>query len=115
MTDAEARAILERERWPDGVVCPHCSSTRAGKVRSSASRPGVWNCHGCRKQFTVTVKTIMQRSHLPPWKWIRLFELRDSPLSGLSILRELNMGSYKTSWRTLKLIKTVKTLTQTIS
>src|SRR6266851_1174352 len=72
-----ARAFLEAQRWPDSKAgCPHCGlvgeSTKlppiAGKPKKSGEityRKGVWKCRSCRKQFTVTVGTIFEDSHIP--------------------------------------------------
>ena len=54
----EAREFLEKKRWPNGPVCPHCSSTEAYKLTpkegsTSPVRKGVHKCAKCREQFTV--------------------------------------------------------------
>lgn len=65
--EASAREWLEGVLWPDGPVCPHCNATGpavrrlAGKVH----RAGLFQCYGCRKQFTVTVGTILGWTKLP--------------------------------------------------
>lgn len=43
--EVEARNYLERVRWPDGVVCPHCGSLEgAYKVESRKTRSGLYKC-----------------------------------------------------------------------
>lgn len=34
------------------------------------ARPGAWKCNQCRQQFTVTVGTILENSHIPLNKWL---------------------------------------------
>src|SRR3546814_9614670 len=69
--EAAARKYLERMRWPDGPVCPHCGSIdRAHKLKGKGARPGLWFCSECRKQFTVTVGTLYERSKIPLHKWL---------------------------------------------
>ena len=72
--DKAAREYLERTIWPDGTVCPHC-----GVVAHSypSKRPGVYRCAeaACRKDFTVTMKTVMERSHIALHKWVLAFAL----------------------------------------
>lgn len=56
-------------RWPDGMkCCPKCGSTAVGEIRSR----GKWQCRekGCRKQFSLTVGTIMEASHLRLDQWL---------------------------------------------
>jgi transposase-like protein len=74
--DADAgREYIESVRWADGVTCPHCSVKEAYKLTAtegakSPIRKGVYKCKACRKQFTVTVGTIFEGSHIPLNKWI---------------------------------------------
>ena len=57
---------LERLRWPNGPVCPHCGETeRKPYLLKSRTRRKLWKCAACRKQFTVTVGTIFEDSHIP--------------------------------------------------
>jgi transposase-like protein len=64
--DAEkAREWLEGLLWPDGPVCPHCELVGCAYVLAGkAHRPGLYKCKGCDKQFTVTVGTLFERSHI---------------------------------------------------
>jgi transposase-like protein len=68
-TPHQASEFLELIRWgKDGAVCPHYSCTTAYKItpaKGSNTRKGVYKCKACRKQFTVTVGTIMKGSHIP--------------------------------------------------
>jgi transposase-like protein len=98
-----ARAHLESIRWPNGPVCPHCESTDAYKINSkpgSKTRPGVHKCRSCRKQFTVTVGTIFESSHIPLSKWLMAVHLMCASKKGMSahqIHRMLGV-TYKTAW-----------------
>lgn len=39
--EEKARAYLETQRWPDGVVCPFCQSKEAvSELHSAAHGPG---------------------------------------------------------------------------
>jgi transposase-like protein len=104
--DAEtARVYLEKMRWPDGVVCPHCSESGAYTLTAKATsakpgRKGLYKCKACRKQFTVTVGTIFEDSHISLDKWLIAIYLMCSSKKGMSahqIHRMLNM-SYKAAW-----------------
>ena len=101
MSDEEAREYLENVRWPDGVCCVHCGDYAVTKLEGKATRPGVYKCKGCRKQFTVTVGTIFHRSRLGLKKWILAFHLVCSSKKGMSALqlqRHLGLKSYQTAW-----------------
>ena len=66
----KAREHLEAIRWPDGPICPHCGVLdNAAELNGKAHRPGVYKCRDCRKQFTVTVGTVFERSKVPLNKW----------------------------------------------
>ena len=74
--EVRARELLERIRWPNGPICPHCVVSgghyrvkpRMGSRRPV--RPGVWKCKDCRKQFSVTVGTVFHGSKIPLGKWL---------------------------------------------
>src|SRR5260370_30520405 len=71
----KARALLESLRWPNGPVCPHCQFNEVYKLKPKATskrpaRQGVYKCAACRKQFTVTVGTIFEDSHISIGKWL---------------------------------------------
>lgn len=102
----EARLYLERIRWPYGPVCPHCGNNEGhyalkGKEDSKAPvRRGVWKCRKCRKQFSVTVGTVFEKSHIPLNKWLLAAFLICSSKKGISshqLHRMLNVA-YKTAW-----------------
>lgn len=100
MTDNHAREYLEQIRWENKPVCPHCNGTIVTKLQGKSTRPGVYKCKTCRKQFTVTVGTVFERSHIPLVKWIAAFYLVCSAKKGISALqlsRDLGL-SYKSAW-----------------
>ena len=101
-TDEEsARQHLESIRWPNGPVCPHCGGTeRNSKLQGEAHRAGLYFCGDCREQFTVTVGTVLERSHVPLHKWLLANHLLCSSKKGISAhqaMRQLGV-SYKTAW-----------------
>ena len=99
-----ARAHLEALRWADGRFCPHCGATEGtaevkGKKRSH--RDGLYYCNDCKKQFTVTVGTIFERSKVPLHKWVLAYQLMASSKKGMSAhqLHRMLGVTYKTAWR----------------
>ena len=101
LTEDQARAYVESLLWPDGAVCPHCSGKDVYKMSGDSCRAGLHRCRACEKQFTVTVGTIFEDSHLPLRTWVRAFHLMCSSKKGISALqlqRNLGLGSYRTAW-----------------
>jgi transposase-like protein len=101
-TDEEAaRSHLEAQRWPDGPVCPRCGSLDGiSKLQGKAHRPGLYYCKGCKAQFTVTVGTVYERSHIPLNKWVLAMHLLCASKKGMSghQLHRMLGVSYKTAW-----------------
>ncbi len=111
LTEDEARETIERIRWPNGPICPHCGSVenitkfrpRAERevAPSGGARAGVFKCNACKGQFTVTVGSIFEDSHIPLRTWLMAFALICSAKKGVSALqlqRQLGLGSYRTAW-----------------
>ena len=98
--DEAARAHLEAVRWPNGANCPHCGSVNVLRMEGKAHRVGAWNCRDCRKQFSVTVGTVFERSHLPLHKWVLATHLLTSSKKGMSAhqLSRMLGTTYKTAW-----------------
>src|ERR1017187_3571177 len=101
--DADAaREHLERLLWPDGAICPHCGLIgEAYKLEGKTTRKGLYKCAGCREPFTVTVGTIFEDSHIPLHKWLLAIHLMASSKKGISahqLMRNLELGSYRTAW-----------------
>src|SRR6266704_3515696 len=106
----KARELLEALRWPNGVTCPHCRRAKteckdvyrlAPKPTSkSPGRKGLFCCAACRKQFSVTVGTVFEGSHIPISKWLMaMFIVCSSKksISALQLHRMLGM-TYKSAW-----------------
>lgn len=95
-TEAKCRAYLEGLRWPDGVHCPRCNSTRVSRLVGRRQ----FDCHECRYQFSVTAGTLMHDSHLPLWKWVLAIYLIAESEGGLSAnqVKDTIEVSYKTAW-----------------
>ena len=96
-----ARGHLESIRWPDGPICPHCGVIdNAAELKGKKHRPGLYKCRDCRKQFSVTVGTVFERSKVPLNKWLLATHLMTSSKKGISshqIHRNLGV-TYKTAW-----------------
>jgi transposase-like protein len=99
-----AYAKLEAVLWPQGPECPHCGAVDdAHKIEANLKakvRHGLYRCNSCAKQFTVTVGTVFESSHIPLHKWMQAAYLLNSSKKGISakqIERTLQV-TYKTAW-----------------
>ncbi|MGD0416186.1 MAG: IS1595 family transposase [Terriglobales bacterium] len=99
-TDDRCRELLERLRWPEGVMCPRCKDTHISRLKEYARH----ECAACEYQFTATSGTIFHDSHLPLPIWFVAVLLLCEAKKGMSALQlkrtiwGLNKGSYKTAW-----------------
>jgi len=99
----EARAFMERERWPHGPVCPHCGNVDRAKItelQGAKHRAGLYQCAECREQFTVTVGTVYERSKIPLNKWLAAIFLMNAGKKGTSAhqIHRMIGVTYKTAW-----------------
>jgi transposase-like protein len=101
LSEDQAREYFEKIRWPNGPVCPHCGSVESTKLQGKAHRAGLYKCAGCDGQFTATINTIMEDSHLPIRTWMMAFAILCSSkksVSALQLQRQLGLGSYRSAW-----------------
>jgi transposase-like protein len=94
-----AREYLEALRWGSDRVCPHCGTVNES---FSTKKPGVYRCRtkGCRKDFSVTTKSVMESSHIKLNVWLQAFFLMASSKKGISshqLHRALGI-TYKSAW-----------------
>lgn len=111
-TEADAYEYMERLRWPNGPVCPHCGSidehyfltpkadegrkTRTGKVTERR----VWKCRVCRKQFSVITGTVFHGTKVPLHTWLMVvFEMcaNKNGIAAREIARKYGVAP-KTAW-----------------
>jgi transposase-like protein len=101
--DEAARRHLEKIRWPEGPVCPHCGNAdqeKIVKLKGKSTRPGLYQCNECREHFTVTVGSVMESSHIPLSKWVYAFHLMAASKKGVSAhqLHRMLGITYKSAW-----------------
>ena len=97
----KAREYLEALRWPNGPVCPHCGvESDHYALKGASHRPGLLKCKDCRKQFSVTVGTVFEKSKIPLNKWLMAVHLMCASKKAVSshqIHRMLGV-TYKSAW-----------------
>lgn len=93
-----ARRYLAYVRWGGNPKCQHCG--HQGPCYYNTSRKTFY-CRNsnCRKQFSVTVGTIFERTHLPLMKWFKaMFEIANGSISSVRLARKLNVNQ-RTAWK----------------
>jgi len=102
----KAREFLEKSRWPDAPVCPHCGVIgEATKLEprpgaKTHARKGLLKCRACEQQFSVTIGTIFEDSHIPLNKWLFAIHLLCAGKKGRSAhqLHRMLGITYKSAW-----------------
>ena len=95
-TEEVARDWFVRQRWPDGRFCPRCGST-------DTTAPGgvlAYWCPACRRRFSVTSGTALERTRLPLRKWvvaIYLFVISIKGVSSMRLHRDLGI-TQRSAW-----------------
>ena len=95
-------AYLVAHRWPDGVYCPRCGSTRTYALKT---RPWHWECPDCAQggayRFSDITGTIFENTNMDLRQWFRVIHLMLTSKKGISarqVHRYMGFGSYKTAW-----------------
>lgn len=97
-TQAQCEAALESARWPEGFRCPRCGEARHSRFRVEGRL--MFQCSACRKQTSLTARTLFHHSHLALRVWflaIYLISGAKTGLSGLELKRLLGV-CYRTAW-----------------
>lgn len=97
---------LEQLRWPNGIICPRCGSSR--KIHR-ISRNFMYKCSDCVSQFSVRKGTIFEESRLPLRKWFAAAWLVTANRKGISscqLAREIDV-TQKTAWFVLARLREV--------
>lgn len=102
----KAREYLEFLRWGNaGPACPRCGGDDPYRLTPKADsakpgRKGLLKCRACRKQFTVTVGTVFEDSHIKLTKWIQAIYLIGASKKGISAhqLHRMLGITYRAAW-----------------
>lgn len=98
-SEEDCRDYLEWVRWPEGFVCPRCSNPGGWRLGD-----GRFRCMTCKSCCSVTAGTIFDKTRTPLTLWFRVcweFATAKNGVSALAVQRELEIGSYQTSWAML--------------
>ena len=95
-TEEACREYLFELRWTNGYECPKCGCREYYLI----STRNKYQCKSCRYQASVTVGTVMDRSHLSLRTWLLAIYLiaRDKRgYSAMQVSKELDLP-YNTAW-----------------
>ena len=96
--EESARLYLEKRRWGQDRVCPHCGCDRTVEVKNQKPMP--YRCQGCRKHFSVRTGTVLGESKIELHKWLFAIYLMTTSRKGISsiqLAKELGV-TQKTAW-----------------
>jgi transposase-like protein len=102
--EAAAYEKMESILWANGPECPHCGvvneATRIPANPEKKVRHGLYRCKACKAQFTVTVGTVFEGSHIPLHKWLQAAYLLNSSKKGISAkqIERILQVTYKSAW-----------------
>ena len=94
-TQALCEQALFAWRWPQGFVCPEC-----GSDGHCVLGRGLYQCHRCRRQTSLTAGTLFGGTKLALTKWLLAIYLLTQSKNGISALemsRQLGV-CYNSAW-----------------
>lgn len=96
-------AYLFRRRWPLGFKCPFC-----GSLQKEVAPAYSVVCRYCRKQTSITARTLMHGSKKDLAAWLQvawLFCTWEQGLSARELQRQMRLSCYQTAWSWLQKIR----------
>jgi transposase-like protein/IS1 family transposase len=97
-------------RWPKGVHCPRCGSTKVYPLQTMKFK---WECPDCREggayRFSHLVGTIFENTKINLRDWFKVIHLMigaKKSVSAMQVQRFMGFGSYKTAWYVCHRIRT---------
>jgi len=102
MSDEEAEKAFIRLRWSDNdgnAYCPHCGCAIVYSCRRPNGAPR-WRCKACRKDFSVTSRTLFAFHKLPLRSYLMAIAIFCNEVKGKSMLAlSRDLGTqYKTAF-----------------
>lgn len=90
-------------RWKDGFVCSACSGREFWRLKRLS-----WTCSNCETESRVLAGTLFQDTKLQLTLWFQMiwwFMGQKNGANALSLQQNFGIGSYRTSWSTLKKLR----------
>ncbi len=105
-------SYLFNKRWPWGFTCPFC-----GAVQKELTPAYTIVCRYCRKQTSITSRTLMHGSKKSLVAWMQVawqFCARSQGLSARELQRLMALSSYETAWRWLVKMRCAASLAEAL-
>ena len=92
--DGKCFETVRSIRWPDGVCCPKCCSSKIARYGRDHTQPARqrYHCKDCNSYFDDLTGTIFEGHHQPLRIWIPCLYLMGLNLSNLQIAAELDLN-----------------------
>jgi len=92
--DAKCFEVIRELRWPDGIECPRCGTSRITKrgFHNTQAHRQRYTCPQCGKQFDDLSETIFEGHHQPLKTWVLCLYLMGLNLSNRQIAAELDLS-----------------------
>jgi transposase-like protein len=106
-SDDACRIHLEKVRWHNKPICPHCASTKHYKLTIKGEFKGLYKCGDCKHRYNVLTGTVFEGTHIPLRKWfitIFLFISHKKGISSHQIAEDLGI-TQKSAWFMLQRIR----------
>lgn len=90
-------------RWKDGFTCSSCGGLDFWRLKRLS-----WTCSKCETESRVLAGTLFQDTKLPLTLWFQMiwwFMGQKNGANALSLQQNFGIGSYRTSWSTLKKLR----------
>jgi len=91
-------------RWPEGFACSHC-----GHSEYWTTSRGLYLCHRCKYQQSLTAGTIFHGTRKPIRLWFKAlwwFSTSKTSVNAVALKNLLGLGSYQTAWCWLQKLRT---------
>ena len=98
--DASAEAWLIKQRWPNGIACPHCGSQNVQIGAKHKTMPYRCREKECAKRFSLKTGTVMEGSKLGYQAWvIATYQMSTNlkSVSSMKLHRDLNINQ-RSAW-----------------
>jgi transposase-like protein len=94
LDDEKCFQVVQERRWPEGVRCPRCRSTRVTKQgRDDTQRARQrYRCLACQQKFDDLTHTVFAGHHQPLRVWVACLYLMGLNLSNRQIAHELGLN-----------------------
>jgi transposase-like protein len=104
--EATCVAYFADKRWGGNVACPYCEHKKIYTLKGKVKR---YKCAGCKRLFSVRVRSIFEDSNLPLHTWFTAIYLCCNNPKGMS---SVTLGKFlglpqKTAWHILSKLRTM--------